>query len=182
MPRDLPLGNGKLLLNFDKHYNLRDIYWPHVGQELHTGVDIVDIEEEATPPISRTGVWVDGQFAWLDAPEWEREMLYVKETLVTHVTLIHPTLQLQLVFSDAEDGELGRNPIAQGRVDGTLALHLPSVAAGATEEVYHWLIVGTSLQAVTAEDIKVRQRGPHSFLKRTRNYWFRWVNKDAQDF
>ncbi len=53
MPRDLPLGNGKLLLNFDKHYNLRDIYWPHVGQELHTGVDIVDIEEEAAPPISR---------------------------------------------------------------------------------------------------------------------------------
>ncbi len=49
MPRDLPLGNGKLLLNFDKHYNLRDIYWPHVDQELHTGVDIVDIEEEAAP-------------------------------------------------------------------------------------------------------------------------------------
>jgi GH15 family glucan-1,4-alpha-glucosidase len=279
MPRDLPLGNGKLLLNFDKHYNLRDIYWPHVGQELHTGVDIVDIEEEATPPISRTGVWVEEQFAWLDAPEWEREMLYARETLVTHVTLIHPILQLQLVFSDAvdfhddiflrhimvtnlatdprevrlffhyhwhisgdaegntvfyypplqalvayklqtyflmngrvgssdrmpagitswatgkkefkgaegtwrdaEDGELGRNPIAQGRVDGTLALHLPSVAAGATEEAYHWLTVGTSLQAVMAEDIKVRQRGPHSFLKRTGNYWFRWVNKDEPDF
>src|SRR5579859_3877579 len=65
MPRDLPLGNGKLLLNFDKSYNLRDIYWPHVGQELHTAGDI-----------SHTGVWVDGQFAWLDAPEWQREMVY----------------------------------------------------------------------------------------------------------
>ncbi|TMB81831.1 MAG: glycoside hydrolase family 15 protein, partial [Chloroflexi bacterium] len=103
MPRDLPLGNGKLLLNFDKHYNLRDIYWPHVGQELHTGVDIVDIEEEAAPPISRTGVWVDGQFAWLDAPEWSRELLYARETLVTQVTLLHPTLELQLVFSDVVD-------------------------------------------------------------------------------
>jgi len=279
VPRDLPLGNGKLLLNFDQHYNLRDIYWPHVGQELHTGVDIVDIEEEASPPISHTGVWVDGQFAWLDAPEWERELLYSRETLVTHVTLLHPTLQLQLVFSDvvdfhddiflrhvevtnqadhprevrlffhyhwhitgdaegntvfyspkqqalvaykqatyflmdgqvgsgnqttvgisswatgkkdfkgaegtwrdAEDGELGRNPIAQGRVDGTLALHLPEVAAGATEEAFHWLTVGDDLPAVVSLDKKVRARSPQSFLNRTRNYWFRWVNKDEQHF
>jgi GH15 family glucan-1,4-alpha-glucosidase len=279
MPRDLPLGNGKLLLNFDRYYNLRDIYWPHVGQELHTGVDIVDIQEEAVPPISRTGVWVDGQFAWLDAPEWQRELLYEKETLVTHVTLIHPTLELQLVFSDvvdfhddiflrhvvatnqatdprevrlffhyhwhisgdaegntvfyspkqqalvayklqayfltsgqvgsgdqtaigitswatgkkefkgaegtwrdAEDGELGCNPIAQGRVDGTLALHLPTLAAGASEEAYHWLTVGADLQTVVSLDNKVRARGPQSFLKRTRNYWLRWVNKDVQDF
>src|SRR5438128_12646472 len=103
MPRDLPLGNGKLLLNFDQRYNLRDIYWPHVGQELHTGVDIVDIEEEAAPPISHTGVWVDGQFAWLDAPEWERELVYDRETLVSHVTLTHARLQLQLVFNDVVD-------------------------------------------------------------------------------
>ena len=76
MPRDLPLGNGSLLLNFDKSYNLRDIYWPHVGQELHTAGDI-----------SHTGVWVEGQFAWLDAPEWQREMLYAEETLVTRDAL-----------------------------------------------------------------------------------------------
>ena len=279
MPRDLPLGNGKLLLNFDKYYNLRDIYWPHVGQELHTGVNVADIEEEVALPISHTGVWVEGQFAWLDAPEWQRELLYARETLVTQVTLIHPTLQLQLVFSDAvdfhddiflrhvvvtnqaeyprevrlffhyhwhisgdaegntvfyapkqqalvaykqqayflmngqvgsgeqvtvgitswatgkkafkgaegtwrdaEDGELGRNPIAQGRVDGTLALHLPTVAAGESAEAYHWLTVGADLSTVVSLDSKVRVRGPYPFLKRTRNYWFRWVNKDAQDF
>jgi GH15 family glucan-1,4-alpha-glucosidase len=92
MPRDLPLGNGRLLINFDKSYNLRDIYWPHVGQDLHTAGDI-----------SHTGVWVDGQFAWLDAPEWQRELVYDRETLVTHVTLTHSKLQLQLVFSDGVD-------------------------------------------------------------------------------
>lgn len=85
MPRDLPVGNGSLLLNFDKSYNLSDIYWPHVGQELHTGGDI-----------SHTGVWVDGQFAWLDAPEWQRELVYEPETLVTNVTLTHVGLHLQL--------------------------------------------------------------------------------------
>src|SRR5216684_9119671 len=92
MPRDLPLGNGKLLLNFDKNYNLRDIYWPHIGQVLHTAGDI-----------SHTGVWVDGRFAWLDAPEWRREMVYEMETLVTKVTLVHPVLQLQLIFHDCVD-------------------------------------------------------------------------------
>lgn len=92
MPRDLPLGNSTLLLNFDKAYNLRDIYWPHVGQELHTAGDI-----------SHTGIWIENQFAWLDAPEWKREMLYEQETLVTHVTLSHPTLAVQLTFHDCVD-------------------------------------------------------------------------------
>jgi GH15 family glucan-1,4-alpha-glucosidase len=74
MPRDLPVGNGSLLLNFDKSYNLRDIYWPHVGQELHTAGDI-----------SHTGVWVDGQFAWLDAAEG-------------NTILYNPTLQALIAY------------------------------------------------------------------------------------
>src|SRR5579885_1990336 len=92
MPRDLPLGNGGLLVNFDKSYNLRDIYWPHVGQDLHTAGDI-----------SHTGIWIEGQFAWLDSSEWQREMLYDEETLVTHVTLKHSRLQIELVFRDIVD-------------------------------------------------------------------------------
>jgi hypothetical protein len=28
----------------------------------------------------------------------------------------------------------------------------------------------------------IRERGPESFLIRTRNYWYRWVNKQEQDF
>src|SRR4051812_16716269 len=92
MPRDLPLGNSKLLVNFDKSYNLRDIYWPHVGQELHTNGDV-----------SHTGVWVDGQFAWLDAPDWQRTMRYEEDTLVTRVDLFHPALNLRLVFHDIVD-------------------------------------------------------------------------------
>jgi len=36
MPRDLPLGNGSLLLTFDRNYQIRDIYYPHVGSENHS--------------------------------------------------------------------------------------------------------------------------------------------------
>ncbi len=268
MPRDLPVGNGHLLVNFDKNYNVRDIYWPHVGQELHTKGDV-----------SHTGVWVAGQFAWLDAPEWQRTMVYEDETLVTQVTLYHPGLRLHLVFSDtvdfehsvflrhvvvtnqaeearevrlffhydwhildsvdantvfyypplqalvaykqrayflmggmvdmagqvqvgisswatgvkefngnegtwrdAEDGELGRNPIAQGSVDGTIALHLPAIAAGASSEAFHWLAAGQNIREVSALDEIIRTSGPNFLLMRTRNYWHRWVNKDNQDF
>ncbi len=79
MPRDLLVGNGNLLINFDTDYNLRDIYYPYVGMENHT-----------RGCVSRTGIWVDGNFAWLDDPEWKKEIAYERETLVTHVTATKP--------------------------------------------------------------------------------------------
>lgn len=92
MPRDIPVGNGSLLVNFDHRYQLRDLYWPHVGQENHT---------EGHP--FRFGVWVDGQFRWVSDDGWERELDYVGDTLVTRVTLHRPDLALRLVCRDAVD-------------------------------------------------------------------------------
>ena len=37
MPRDIPVGNGRLLVTYDNKYQLRDLYFPHVGQENHAG-------------------------------------------------------------------------------------------------------------------------------------------------
>ena len=92
MPRDLPVGNGNLLINFDIDYNIRDIYYPYVGKENH-----------AEGCVSRTGIWVDGNFAWLDSPEWQKEMVYESESLVTHVTATNPAIGLTLIFSDLVD-------------------------------------------------------------------------------
>jgi len=36
MPCDLSIGNGSLLINFDLAYDIRDIFYPNVGQENHT--------------------------------------------------------------------------------------------------------------------------------------------------
>ena len=33
MPRDLPVGNGTLLITFDQDYCLRDIYYPFIGKK-----------------------------------------------------------------------------------------------------------------------------------------------------
>ncbi|MBI3177462.1 MAG: glycoside hydrolase family 15 protein, partial [Chloroflexi bacterium] len=92
MPRDLPLGNGSLLIAFDGNYQIRELYWPHVGQENHS----------LGHPF-RMGVWVDGQFHWLDDSRWERDLRYAHETLVSEVALKHPALNLTLAVSDAVD-------------------------------------------------------------------------------
>jgi hypothetical protein len=36
MARDIPVGNGALLVTFDADYWIHAIYFPYVGQENHT--------------------------------------------------------------------------------------------------------------------------------------------------
>jgi GH15 family glucan-1,4-alpha-glucosidase len=92
MPRDLPLGNGKLLVAFDSNYQIRDFYWPHVGQENHV---------KGHP--FRTGVSVSGVFRWFSDVDWQREIKYEPETLVSAIKLTHPDLGLEIRASDAVD-------------------------------------------------------------------------------
>ncbi len=92
MPRDLPLGNEKLLVSFDSNYVIRDIYYPYIGRENHC------VGHEF-----RVGVWVNGQFSWTDSSGWDRELKYVEDTLVTDVTLTNNQLGVRLHFQDAVD-------------------------------------------------------------------------------
>lgn len=276
MPRDLPLGNGSLLVNFDGTYQLRDLYWPHVGLENHTDGHVC-----------RFGVWVDGRFAWLDDPRWSRQLQYSHETLVTQVALSHTDLLLDLscqdtvdfhenlylrrievrnaadrdrevrlffhhdfhisghelgdtayyeperraiyhykgsrwflinaavpgkrpedapdsvqgwhiglhqwacghkevqnllgTWKDAEDGLLSGNPIAQGSVDSTIAVHL-TVPARAAQTAYYWLAVGSNFDEVTRLNRSVRHRGPWTFIDRTASYWQLWLDAHRPDF
>ena len=87
--RDIPVGNGSLLVTFDDKYQIRDVYFPHVGQENHT---------EGFP--FRFGVWADGDFSWIFSENWKRELCYLPETLVTDVRLINETLGIEIVCND----------------------------------------------------------------------------------
>lgn len=91
MARDLPIGNGTLLVTFDADYRIRDIYFPYVGQENHT----------AGHPC-RFGVFVEGRFSWI-GPEWQPVLDYDDETLMTHVRLHHAGLGLALICRDVVD-------------------------------------------------------------------------------
>jgi glucoamylase len=94
MPRDVPVTNGNLLVNFDLDYRIRDIYFPWIGQENHTqGHEF------------RLGVWADGAFSWM-GPEWEKILRYRDDSLVTDVLLTNEALALTLRCHDAVDHEL----------------------------------------------------------------------------
>ena len=260
MPRDLPLGNGDFLVTFDARYQLRDIYYPHVGQENHTVGDPC-----------RFGIWVDGKFSWIGGDDWECHIEYEHETLVGDTTLHNAILGLRLrcrdavdfdrniyfkevtvedefgrereirafqhfdahlfgnevgdsafydprsqaivhykgrraflisgtsgghsfgltsfaigqkdapgkegTWRDAEDGVLSRNPVAQGSIDsvGMLSFRVP--ATGSSTVVF-WMAAGESYEEVRELDKLVRERGPASFLARTKDYWRLWANKD----
>lgn len=92
MPRNIPVGNGEMLVAFDDLYRMRDVYWPRVGMPNHT----------CGHP-QRFGVWVDGAFSWVDDRAWERDLRYRTDTLVTEVRLRHPALGIELLCNDAVD-------------------------------------------------------------------------------
>ncbi len=91
MPRDLPIGNGSLLVAFDSHYRLADFYFPRVGMESHAAAKF------------RFGVWCDGALHPTDEAPWHRTLEYLRDTLVTDVLLQNDSLGLRLRCYDAVD-------------------------------------------------------------------------------
>lgn len=90
MPRQLVIGNGEMLINFDSGANMRDLYYPHVGQLNH-------IQGNK----NRLGVWVEGRFAWCEESSWKRTLRYRKETLITCVTMVNNEMGIMLNINDA---------------------------------------------------------------------------------
>ncbi len=101
MPRDIPVGNGQMLVTFDHHYQVRDVYFPHVGQENHAG---------GGP--CRFGVWGElpgGQndrrrrrLYW-SHQGWEISRAYQRDTMATDVRMQHDHLQVELRCCDVVD-------------------------------------------------------------------------------
>lgn len=262
MPRDIPVGNGNLYVSFDKDYLLRELNFPHVGEENHTRGE----------PF-RFGVWANGEFRWL--PDgWEIKRDYLGHTLVTNVELIHPSLALRIcsndlidfheniylrkmvvenlsneekdirlffnhdfhiygneigdtaahrlefgailhykgerhflinalannkygvdqfatgnkemgnfkgTWIDAEDGILGANPIAQGSVDSTIAIHL-TIKPHEKETCYYWISAGKNWAEVKELEEKIRKKTPETLLNRTENYWNLWIQKEKLNY
>ncbi len=94
MPKDITVSNGNLLFNFDSDYQIRDVYFPFIGQENHS----------MGHPF-RFGVWVDGRCSWT-GPEWEKDLRYHDNSIVTNVFLKNKSLGLELHCSDVVDVDL----------------------------------------------------------------------------
>ncbi|MFP5245691.1 MAG: glycoside hydrolase family 15 protein [Thermoanaerobaculia bacterium] len=91
MPRDLPIGNGSLLVAFDAQYRVADFYFPRVGMENHAAAKF------------RFGVFCDGALHATDDAPWQRTLEYLRDTLVTDVQLHNEAIGLRLRCHDAVD-------------------------------------------------------------------------------
>ncbi|MCE9590792.1 MAG: glycoside hydrolase family 15 protein [Planctomycetes bacterium] len=104
MPRDIPVGNGQLLVTYDQHYQIRDVYFPHVGQENHAG---------GGP--CRFGVWAERsthqgggsdrrkrRLHW-STQGWKIHLGYQPDTLASDVVMTHDELQIELRCCDVVD-------------------------------------------------------------------------------
>lgn len=91
MPRNLPIGNGSLLVAFDGQYRLADFYFPRVGMENHAAARF------------RFGVWADDALHATDEAPWQRTLEYLRDTLVTDVQLQNDAIGLRIRCYDAVD-------------------------------------------------------------------------------
>jgi len=73
----------------DQHDQVRDFYYPYVGQENHVQGNI-----------HRTGIWVDNKFNWLSDKKWKKIVKYKKETLVSDVKAVNKELKVELNINE----------------------------------------------------------------------------------
>jgi glucoamylase len=93
VPRDLPIGNGSILINFDAQYRLADFFFPHVGMENHAAARF------------RFGVFADDRMCWIEDPQWQKSLNYLRDTLVTDVTCESEALGIKLRCHDGVDAD-----------------------------------------------------------------------------
>ena len=77
------------MVNLDEHGLVSDFYFPYVGQENHTHGSIHKI-----------GIWVDGNFSWLDQGGWDISTKYRHETMSSDIVAVNHDLQITLSFHD----------------------------------------------------------------------------------
>jgi len=90
MPKALTLGNGSMLVCFDKFGQVNDLYYPHVGLEDHIGRD----------SLHRVGVFVDGQMSWTCGADWNIDLHCLPDTHVSEIIADNKKLGVKLVFND----------------------------------------------------------------------------------
>ena len=91
MSRSIVLGNGNILVGFDRNGLLRDFYFPYAGLENHVG----------SGNTHKIGVWVDGELSWFGSGGgWDIEIGYVNETMAASIKAKNEKLKVAIEFLD----------------------------------------------------------------------------------
>jgi hypothetical protein len=94
--------------------------------------------------------------SWIDSPEWERQIGYEPDTLVTDVTLTRRQFGLVLHVRDA--------------VDATIGVRV-QVPAGGQAVCHCWSAASTRFNDVKTLNSVVLGKTPPTLLIRTRDFW-----------
>ncbi len=94
--RPVMLGNGGLTVGIDEYGLVHDFYYPYVGLDNLTNARSMQ---------HKVGVWVDGQFSWLDDGRWETVVDFSADSLTSNIVAHHPGLGVTLTFTDFVDSE-----------------------------------------------------------------------------
>lgn len=98
MARALTLGNGSILVGLDYRGQVRDFYAPHVGHANH-------VSGASGNYVHRIGLYIDGELAWLDSPEWQVSINCLKDSAVGSLHAVHGRLGITLTSTDAVHNE-----------------------------------------------------------------------------
>ncbi|MEX0918709.1 MAG: glycoside hydrolase family 15 protein [Candidatus Paceibacterota bacterium] len=88
--KTLTLGNGNILINFDKFGQVRDFYYPYIGLENHIGNHL----------LHSIGVYVNGAQSWLNDGYWQIKVDCDSDTFSGKFTAFNEGLGIELRFVD----------------------------------------------------------------------------------
>jgi len=94
--RPVVLSNGRMFVGLDEHGLVHDFYYPYVGLENLTNARSLQ---------HKIGIWVNGQFSWVDDGSWQISVDFHSDALVSSVTMHSDNLQISLHLTDFIDSE-----------------------------------------------------------------------------
>ena len=96
MARPVVLSNGQLFVGLDENGLVHDFYYPYVGLDNLTN---------ARNSHHKIGVWVDGEFHWVDDGSFQISVDFETRALISTITMHSQALQLKLECKDFIDPE-----------------------------------------------------------------------------
>lgn len=96
MGRPVILGNGALTIGLNEQGLVNDFYYPYVG---------LDNLSSARSLNHKIGIWVDGNFSWVDDGKWNIKVDFEIDALVSNIVMKHSELEIEVVLQDFVDYE-----------------------------------------------------------------------------
>jgi len=90
MARSMVLGNGNTMVCLDKFGQVRDFYFPYVGQENHIGPN----------QMHKMGVFVDDKMHWLDSGEWNININFENHSMVSKMEALNEKAKIFITSTD----------------------------------------------------------------------------------